>query len=515
VPLDAYLERWRWSALWVTALGGTAVVIAVERRWLAIPALSVAGLVAGTFLFHLAAIRDGIWYGSDAALYLIHARNIVEGQPYSETGYLVNPTHRHSPATYPPLFPLMLAPIYAVAGLALHAMKVLVVATTALATAALYLLARRALPIGASLTVAWLFAFSPFIGWLKDDLASDIPFLAAVFFCLWAAEKAQSIGTQTDAGWRRGAVVGLLCYAAVATRTVGIVLLPALLIADIARVRRLSPYAVGFSVTALSLIGLQEALLGNVRAYSSLTTWGGLEQMADSVVRNARFLTGILFGDLPPAVQRVAMTTATAAASYGVLLLLRRRWYSTVLFITGYTAMLLLWPNTSGPRLLLPHFALGLIFGSVALWPGDGRHHWRKAIAAALVALCVTSYAVRYRGSTLAPLPDSFDRPEHAELVAFVHRETSPNDVFISIAPRTFALLTRRTASIYDRRLSLENQWRYFASIRASYVVARRGSGERDAAYLSRVIRTYREHLKLEFSNAAYEVYHIVPGIGR
>ena len=95
-----------------------------------------------------------------------------------------------------------------------------------------------------------------------------------------------------------------------------------------------------------------------------------------------------------------------------------------------------------------------------------------------------------------------------------MNRETSPGEVFISIAPRTFALLARRTASIYDIRLPLEDQWSYFASIHARFLVVYRWSDEKDRSYLERIIAAYSDRLRLAFSNKAYQVYRIVPGGG-
>ncbi len=514
IPLGDYHELWWWSAVWATALGGTAVVFATERRWLGTPALSVAVLITATFLFHLASLRDGIWYNSDAALYLIHARSIVERTPYADTGYLVNPTQFHSPPTYPPLFPLLLAPIYAVAGLDLYAMKVLVVATTALATGALYLLARKVLPVGPSLAAGWIFGFSPAIGWLKEDLASDIPFLALVLLCLWVAEKAQDLPGRTDAGWKRGVAVGLLCFAAVATRSIGIVLLPALLIADILRVRRLSRYGAALLLVAMSLIGLQEALLGNVGAYAARDHGGGFGRTVNTVVSTGRLLSNMMFDTLPELVVWIGGAVAIAAATCGMLVVFLRRWSPAALFLAGYTVAIILWPSNSGARILLPPLALGLIFIFAVLWPAGARR-WPKIVAAVLVALFAASYTWRYHKYIRTPFPDSFDRPEHAEMVTFVNRETSPDDVFISIAPRTFALLTRRTASIYDIRLPLEDQWRYFASIQARYLVLDHRSGEKDRVYLEGVIAAHSDHTRLAFSNQAYQIYRIASDAAR
>jgi hypothetical protein len=173
---------------------------------------------------------------------------------------------------------------------------------------------------------------------------------------------------------------------------------------------------------------------------------------------------------------------------------------------------IVLWPGGAGPRVLLPHLALGTIFISVALRPTGLRNRWRRATVASLASLLVFSYASRFYAASRAPLPESYDQPEHSELIGFVKRETLPNAVFISIAPRTLSLLTRRTASIYDVRLSLEEQWKYFASIGATHLVLVRSSDERDIAYLARVIAAYRDRLRLQFSNHGYDVYRILPG---
>jgi len=73
-------------------------------------------LIVATVLLHER--RGGQDWGGDFSLYISHARNLSEGSPYGETGYLLNPYFRNlSPETYPPLFPLVLAPLYSRYGL--------------------------------------------------------------------------------------------------------------------------------------------------------------------------------------------------------------------------------------------------------------------------------------------------------------------------------------------------------------------------------------------------------------
>src|SRR5689334_21022175 len=89
-------------------------------------------LIMGTIVAfggaYLATLRAGQEWGDDFGLYVAHARNIVEGRPYDDTGYIYNPQNAVvSPRSYPPVFPLLLAPVYRLRGLDLTAMKAFVV----------------------------------------------------------------------------------------------------------------------------------------------------------------------------------------------------------------------------------------------------------------------------------------------------------------------------------------------------------------------------------------------------
>src|SRR5262249_44193517 len=111
-------------------------------------ALTLAAVAA----WHLLTIRPGHDWGDDFSLYVRHAKNLAEGRPYAETGYVYNPAATSlSPRTYPPVFPLLLAPVYHWCGLNLTAMKVLVVFLLIAFLAVTYRAARRELPPAASL----------------------------------------------------------------------------------------------------------------------------------------------------------------------------------------------------------------------------------------------------------------------------------------------------------------------------------------------------------------------------
>ena len=56
-------------------------------------------------------------------VYIRHAKNLVEGVNYADTGYMYKPERSIAPTAYPPIFSLLLAPIYKWYGLDLRLMK--------------------------------------------------------------------------------------------------------------------------------------------------------------------------------------------------------------------------------------------------------------------------------------------------------------------------------------------------------------------------------------------------------
>ncbi len=100
-------------------------------------------------LFYFLTVREGFSYiwGGDFSLYILHAKNISEGKPYEHTGYIYNPSYPYlSPKTYPPVFPLLLTPVYMIFGLDFQAMKTIPIITFLLSLFFIYLNFKDKLP---------------------------------------------------------------------------------------------------------------------------------------------------------------------------------------------------------------------------------------------------------------------------------------------------------------------------------------------------------------------------------
>ncbi len=83
---------------------------APARAWAAAALLAILASLA----LQVFTLSDGHGWGGDFALYVLHARNLAEGRAYTDTGYVVNPLNRwHSPSSYPPVYPSLLASLYA------------------------------------------------------------------------------------------------------------------------------------------------------------------------------------------------------------------------------------------------------------------------------------------------------------------------------------------------------------------------------------------------------------------
>jgi hypothetical protein len=124
----------------------------------------ITGMISMIGVIHLATLRGGHEWGDDFSLYVAHARNIAEGRPYADTGYVYNPANPTlSPRTYPPTFPLLLVPVYVVFGMNLTAMKAFVVLLFTAMLGVLALLFQRRLPLPYVLGGLAVFALNPFV----------------------------------------------------------------------------------------------------------------------------------------------------------------------------------------------------------------------------------------------------------------------------------------------------------------------------------------------------------------
>jgi hypothetical protein len=477
-------------------------------------------LAAGTYvsvlllvILHLALLRDGHGWGDDFAMYLHHAKNIVEGTPYAETGYLYNP-HLPSlgPRTYPPMYPLLLAPVYQRFGLDLRAFKIeLVVFFAAFVLLAAAILRRSLPPLPAFL--AWcLFAWSPYFIEATNAIGADIPFAAlCCAFVLLAPRPSFSRHHLAI----QGLVLGVILYSAAAMRTVGWVLLPSLIAFDVARRRTIAPATLVAGAVAVGLAAAQGVVLGIDRSY--------LDQLGFSVryaVVNARSypwtLLAFVSGGASAAIDggMTVILWLMAAGGFARRVLPSRRVGVEETFTVAYGIAILLWPSRQGPRFLIPlapFIALYVATAAVAL-----ARHSRLAgrLGLALWSVIVLFHVAQYIRLDRRPTPEGVGDPEFRACLGYILGETPPGSRMVFRKPRLLSLYTGRAASAYHQAAE-RDFWEYFEGLGATHIVVDRStstdpSEEREKRYLMNIVRR-SARLRTVYDNGRFAVHEILP----
>jgi hypothetical protein len=445
-------------------------------------------------------------------MYIHHAENIVQGKAYSDTGYIYNPKVPLGPPTYPPVFPLFLAPLEKVFGLDLTPMKVEVVAFFAGALLLLTLLLRTEMPFPALMGLLAVVGFSPFYWQFKDDVLSDVPFLFFVALALLIVHRAPD--WQHRMRWKPlyGVAVGIALYLAIGTRAVGLALIPTLLAMDLIRTKRL---------TSMTFVPL--AVLAVLLAAQGLYVHGGgsyLDQLAPTpaaVARNLKGYVGTLqhiwrtdrSGSEPP----VLFWILAALAVVGFSVRIRQRITVMEIWPVMYPIPLLEWHGRPVGRYLIPwipFFVFFVLIGSLAA----GRILRRRlgtagaiVVPAVVVAAILLSYLRVYARTDFGPIAGGPTSPVAEELWRFVKGQTSPHDVFVFAKPRALSLFTGRPASGYYEPRDRQELWAYMRQIRARFLVV----SPLDRRYLRRFVQEYRDEMTEVFSVGRFVVYRLGP----
>jgi len=293
---------------------------------------------------------------SDYAQYLLHARAIIEGRPYAETGYIYHPgAGLIGPPAFPPGLPLTLAPLVAIGGVHTPLVRLLMVGSVLLfAVLAAWRLAREVEQPWQAAFAAALAAYT-----VEASLGTIAPLSDPGFAALfWATIIVVDQGGGWT--WRRVAAVAALGFAAIAYRTAGIALVPGLLLyAFIHRARfGARPFVpVGVWIAA-GLVGLAVG----VRVPFS-------ERFARSIANSGSHLAtfveqyklGLFRAELYPFSSNVANDVYHAFASVLLLLGLGFIWRARRTFMVtlaaGYGLMLLIAP-VAEPRYAWPLFPI-------------------------------------------------------------------------------------------------------------------------------------------------------------
>ena len=453
-----------------------------STRWL-------IALLVLIFLFHASTIRRGHRWGDDYALYIHHAKNIATGTPYANIGYIFDPYYpQYSVRVAAPVFPLFLAPVYKTFGMNFTAFKMVEVVFFVAALAACFALFRPYLSLPYALLLVAIMGFSPFFWDFKDDVLSDIPFFFFVFLTALLMEK------------RKPPVLcGIAAYLAIGTRTVGIVLLPAILVYELYCARRLTKHTVITLLTTTVFLLLQPILLHGdpAASYSNL-----LHPTLHGIVTNVGHYLQVLgyFWHTPAHWLTVLISVAmllTAIRGFS-----RQQPAFLAVFACFYGVTLIIWPVSQELRFLIPLLPLFLFYAV------QGMQRLGKVATVMVCALLLVGYGLRYRTENFSVIPESIGRDDFVAMCTHVQANTQPTDRMVFNRARTLSLFTDRPASPYHQPANPDDLWKYFKDQNIRYVIVS-SLFEKDRNVLEPVIRLHQAELDLKYQNLEFQVYRV------
>ena len=486
--------------------------------------------------FHLLTLRGGIKFSNgDTPMYIRHAKNLVEGRPYAEVGYVQNPRYAMHPQAYPPGYPLLLAPVYAAFGMNETAMKVEVVLFFVAALGVMGALCWNALPLPYLLGLVAAIGFHPFLWEWKNMIMSDFPFLFFVLLSLLAYQRAHAAGGRGQKALAWAALAGASACAAILTRMIGVALLPSLLLFDLVRFRRLSRPLLVAACVGGALFGVQALAFSTGEAAEGGQGYGqivehnllgrlsqAVEHVPAAVDRYASFAAVTWSNGYSKAVKRVLFLLFAVPFGAGFLYSVARRLSPRELFSVVYVVALLPWTFGWSRYLIpvLPFYLFYLFVGTWLLqrWAGPRLRLPSGALLALTLLLLGGTYAARYSTEDLRPVRNVIDGAEAQAAFDFVARQTRPGDVLITGKPRTLVLAIERTL-IAPHQAEDAELLRFFERVSADYAL----TGPHDevaSRWLSGLAARHPERLRPVFRSepgGAFRLYRIAapPGAER
>ncbi|PQO38701.1 hypothetical protein C5Y96_02125 [Blastopirellula marina] len=470
--------------------------------WTSLQKYLFAALLVGTFLFQLALLRAGHDWGGDFAQYLSHARNLATLESYADTGYVYNPDAAViGPRAYPPLFPLFLAPIYAVFGVNYTAFRVailvLFVATVAIST---ILFARRLSP-WASLCFAGLLGTCPIFWDFHLSILSEHLFMLWWMLTFYVYQRYRGDPEKPSEHFGPAIVTGLLIYLAIGTRTVGIVLPPALLLTEVILYRRLTRYVVVSITAAIVFYAFQKFAF-------PIGGSGYLDQLSEI---NVRTLASNLFADSVSFLYfwkngYAKWLTAATGFFLGLIAITgfcKESWPRPQLLAIAsvfYFVLIVVWPGANGIRMtwpLLPGFLFWLLY---ALENVPASESWRKVCLTGFVVFTLACYVGEYSASEYGLL-DGPETPAAQELFAEVNERVDPEEMCLFFKPRVLAFYTRRNSIGYPIDLNPQSLDRTLETAQVDVVITRSDQLPELESLLK------QDGFQIDWSNAEFQLW--------
>jgi len=471
--------------------------------------LYLAFLLAVIAVFYVLTLRQGHVWGDDFAMFIHHAQNIVERRPYADTGYVYNPAVAvYGPRTYPPVFPILMTPLYRLFGLNLMPMKMEIILFFVMTLAVLFPLWHRDLGTGYTLALIAILGFNPVFWAAKDSVLSDLPFLQFFYSAVALVQGSPRDGKRW---WLWAALVGTILHLALGTRTAGIALLPGLVLYDLLRYRRITRLT-GIALAVCGVLALMQnhfikpvpaGYLEQVR----LITW---HTVLLNVVGYSRVLAGFWTASVRNTFSFALLAIVALLTLAGVFFQRKRGFTIVEAFLVPYLCVILLWPFSAGIRIAFPFVPWIVFLALTGLRELSLRVAPRYSTTAAcgLLLLISVPYIQAYAAMDFGPIRQNTSLPEFAQLCQAVRQQTSPDDILIYYRARALSLYTARSASTYNFHGTQSELMQYSQKIHVAYIITTSAFHD-DGGFLVAYVQQYSSDFDLIYRNPQFSLYRV------
>ena len=475
-------------------------------------AIIVIVVIVVVGLFYITTIREGNRPGGDFSMYILHAKNIVEGREFGNTGYIYNPFYPQlGPKTYPPVFPILLSPVYKWFGLNLSAMKIECILFFLASLFMVYFIFRNEMPLGYQIAAILIIGMNPFFWSFKDVVASDMPFLFFVYLSLFFIQKAYDTRPSKGGQLINAVIVGIFIYLSYGTRNIGFILIPCIFIYDIVKNRKLTLLPVIATLLLIFFVALQAVFFQTDTSY-----FDQFYRNPKYILQNIALYTHafVLLWDNATRVLNVLpyvlFSIITGLAIIGYVSRLKK---ITVweIFIPLYITVVIIWPTPQGARFLIPVIPLMIFYAMLGIDQWGLSQRFRLSLRLKNILLSTLGVAIiitticKYKNINFSHLTEGVGKPETQDLFEYIREHTMDDDIFIYKNPRILALYTERKASCYHHPREDRELLDYFKGIKATYLIL----SHNDPEFFHLFVKKYKDFYTLHYSNSDFKLYRM------
>ncbi len=461
-------------------------------------------------IFWFASMRIGTSWGDDWAMYVHHAKNITEGKAYGDTGLIYNPDYpTYAPKTYPPGFPLILAPFYAAFGIDYNVLKVPVILSFIAALFIFIITYRKEFsPLSLLLLVIFL-GLNPYCWEFKDSILSDFPFLLSVMLCAWVINKYSG-----SIGLRQAVLIGILVYISYSIRPLGALFLPAIFLADLISKRTITKSFLIATACFTGLALMQYLLLPKDNSYALMmeSAYKGksVTEIWDTVHNGFKFYRWAsadfwLVGEDRSAWMKQArlFTNIFLLLMFvGLIVRMVRKISAVEVFVILYILVVLFFPGFQGARYFIPLLPLFFVY-AFGLFEKIRLVFIRYIPFAVLLIPMLLFYSMSYKKAEWKNIDYGIHKKPAQELFTYVKENTPEDAVFVIGKPRAFSLFTDRKAAVYHTPENKNDLLTYMKSISTDYVV----TGILDYGYFNGWVNGDTTDFHFEYENEYFRLF--------